>query len=278
MAEVNISAGPGGSSRKTVDDSEFRIDGDGLFYWEQQPGEPAFWFSRFQRFLLMGPGRNLTALSNAVRADEGKPPLACPTGGFSRNAPLWGWKDRAELFDKYQEFIDLNKWELRRDDVREREWSVGNKLLQKAAEMLEFPTSYQHVKNEKKFTSDDGKTTIIHQNITIEPGKWFFSDVPKMLDVASKLLRLSANLETDRRQPLASLTGAADEQENRRLNAPQTAVFILPDNGRTAGSYTPPPLEADYHIITDPAYVAGGPGLPDTEQTGNGNGNGEGAE
>jgi hypothetical protein len=38
---------------------------DALQVWQQQPGEPPLWYSRFHRFLLMGARRSLLATYNA---------------------------------------------------------------------------------------------------------------------------------------------------------------------------------------------------------------------
>ncbi len=85
------------------------------------------------------------------------------------------------------------KWEERRVEIRDREYDHAEMLIEKAIAMLQYP-----IREVERVTdvSDDGKT--VHKTIVM-PAKWSFSTPNQLLDLASKLSRLAAEMETDRK-------------------------------------------------------------------------------
>jgi hypothetical protein len=63
------------------------------------------------------------------------------------------------------------EWVKRQEELKEQEWDVARRLIERAKELLDDPRV-----------------------------KWSGGDIAKMLDVASKLARLATGLETDRRE------------------------------------------------------------------------------
>jgi hypothetical protein len=97
------------------------------------------------------------------------------------------WIERVKEYDRYmsrasevakQKALDkeAEEWANRRRAQREEEWELSQELLKKARAMLAFPIT-------QKTIQEDGKT------VTIAPAKWTMSDVPKVVDIATKLSR-----------------------------------------------------------------------------------------
>lgn len=109
--------------------------------WQQQPNEPDLWFARFHEFLLSGSGRSLLATYNA----SAKKPEKARTipSSWREAAKKWNWESRAIAFDNHQQSEDLEVWQRRRREIREKQWAIAEKLLNKAQEMLEVPLSDQ---------------------------------------------------------------------------------------------------------------------------------------
>jgi len=98
----------------------------------------------------------------------------------------WGWVARAALWDAVEQKRVLKLWQDRRDEVRQNDWDMSNKLRLKVHDMLAFPIA-------RKTVDADGMTTII------EPARWTQGDTARIADTASKLARLAAMMETERK-------------------------------------------------------------------------------
>jgi hypothetical protein len=66
--------------------------------------------------------------------------------------------------------------------LREKEWDLGQKLIEKAQQMLMFPVVAQE--------SADGQTLIL-------PAGWKFRDVPTVIQTGSRISRLAAEMSTE---------------------------------------------------------------------------------
>ena len=154
--------------------------------WSKQPGESTRWFSRFERFRLMGPTRTLRECVNAERVTKGHEKAPNTPTSWREAAIKWHWVARAQDWDMQVIEDDRAAWEKRREEWRAREFELSSSLAKKAAEMLVFPVA-RVVRNE------DGHTTII------EPAEWRMGDAAKLADTASKLARLAAGLVTERK-------------------------------------------------------------------------------
>jgi hypothetical protein len=70
--------------------------------WEQQPGEPARWYARFERFRLAGPSRSLLGAVNGERQQGNKRPTRSVPQAWAKAAQQWRWRERAEAWDIHQ--------------------------------------------------------------------------------------------------------------------------------------------------------------------------------
>ncbi len=105
---------------------------------------------------------------------------------FIRWCTRWNWVARAALWDAQEQKRVLKLWQDRRDEVRQADWDMAGKLRLKVQDMLAFPIA-------RKTVDADGMTTII------EPARWTQGDTARIADTASKLARLAAMMETERK-------------------------------------------------------------------------------
>jgi hypothetical protein len=109
---------------------------------------------------------------------------------------LYQWKDRAEAYDQHLSLLEFQNAEesikqkasaalARREEIRQQELELAQKLISRATEMLGFPLV-------EKTVEKDGKTVIL------KPADWSLSDIPRFVEVGDKLLRLSNDMETAR--------------------------------------------------------------------------------
>src|SRR5215203_3285524 len=83
--------------------------------WERLPGEPSRWFDRFHRFLLLGPGRSVYAVS---KAETGRTSI---TRDWREASRRWDWVRRAEAWDDAQARQERLAFErARRENRRKR--------------------------------------------------------------------------------------------------------------------------------------------------------------
>lgn len=161
--------------------------------WDRQPGENNLWFRRFQAFLRLGPRRSL--LSAYIRELDQRglstnKKTSAP-GSWQDAYRKFTWPARAEAWDEDVARRETEEWEARRRQLREQEWESAQALIEKAKQMLVFPLA----KTQRSEKDADGK--IIAETIII-PARWSVRDAAAMVDTASKLMRLSSDLETDR--------------------------------------------------------------------------------
>lgn len=158
--------------------------------WDRQSDaagepEPLLWWGRFRDFLRLDKDRSLLELANRWRDARGRKRTDDPPGAWRRAAARWQWVERAAAFDLEQERIIQAEWEARRRKLREEEWDVAQKLLERCRQMLTvspFRTS---------MTAVEGKAVTV-----LEPYGWQFRDVEKAARAASQLARLAAGLGT----------------------------------------------------------------------------------
>lgn len=174
---------------------------DTVVLCEQQPQESSEAFAAFLVYRDLPRGeRTATAAYRATRVNETQGKKV--SGQWLGWARSYQWEKRAEAYDRYEfqiaqqaretVIVTTNgEWQRRRDVIRHEEWVASRALYQKAMEMLAFPLATTTTKE----TVEDGKT-IIHTEV--HAGKWTFRDAAQMIDVAGKLARLSAEMETSR--------------------------------------------------------------------------------
>lgn len=153
--------------------------------------EPNLWFDRFTDYRLMGAGRSLLGCVNQERVTKGHKKSNYTPGSWREAFEEWNWDERAEAWDEQERQLKEAEWEKRRDERREKDWQRSGDLDSRVDRMLNFPL--QEVKRQE---SEDGKTVTT----IIKPVGWRFSDIPKLAEMASRLGRLGAEMETDSRK------------------------------------------------------------------------------
>ena len=66
--------------------------------WERRPGEPVRWYSRFETYRLLGPGRSLEESFRRCAADEGLTGSR-PGAAWYEACREWDWPGRAQAWD-----------------------------------------------------------------------------------------------------------------------------------------------------------------------------------
>jgi hypothetical protein len=153
------------------------------------PGETARASAALQDYIGMGPGRSLPLLwkryCNVSRASQEQPP--------SRRLPTlktWSvkyhWQDRLAAWQDMQRLEREALWRSRREEQREWEWGMADKLKRRIEEMLRFPLA-------EMTRDEDGAVTVV------KPVRWRQGDIPQFGKAATELSRLAAALETERK-------------------------------------------------------------------------------
>jgi hypothetical protein len=156
--------------------------------WDQQSGESGSAFAAWCEYRDLGSERSIEAVARK---------LAKSGSLLRRWSARWGWVERAARWDGHQDGLRTAatnlaleqaavNWATEREAERERELELGQALIAKAKTMLQWPLEQRRV------IGADGRTTIV------EPTKWRLADAAKMVEVGSKLIRLAAEMETDR--------------------------------------------------------------------------------
>ena len=165
--------------------------------WDRQPGEPTLWWGRFDRYRALGTERTVTTVYNEWRRSVDKPERQKPDHRWYGASQRWHWPERAAAWDAHQHDLAMRQWEERAAELRGREWQAAQALLEKAEQMLKFPLV--SVRHEDEI-GPDGRPTAV---TVLEPGDWRVVDAARMAEVASKLARLAAEMETERERVIS---------------------------------------------------------------------------
>lgn len=138
-------------------------------------------------YCLMGSGRSLRSLLKVYLDREATSNKAekPPTTSFSTLATwstLYQWVPRARDYDRLEHESRLNIRQQRMVEWERKSWEVAEQMLEKATQMLKFPLI--------QTTTADGKTTV-------EPARWTLDTIPRLIQVADRLARLSTGTETE---------------------------------------------------------------------------------
>lgn len=156
----------------------------------QLPNESAKAFAAFREYCEQGAQRSHDAVSKKLRKS-----IAL----ISRWSRTYGWTKRVALYDHEQrelgksadekaaEAVALQRQQ-RKQAVQDSAWEMFEQLRNKAREMLAFPVGRREVREKH----EDGKDKIT----IIEPTRWRFSDLAKMIEVADGLGRLANDMVT----------------------------------------------------------------------------------
>lgn len=137
-------------------------------------------------YALMGPGRSLAKLLERYR-NVSETSLVRPPSKRLPTLAHWSvdysWQVRVAAWEALKQAEAEAEWNRRRQELCEIEWSKAKTLLERAEAMLKHPFT-------EEIKSETG--TII------KPVKWTASDAARYTELASKLMRLAAGLETER--------------------------------------------------------------------------------
>ncbi len=142
--------------------------------FEQRPNESAKAFAAFSLYLSLGPQRSLAAVSQKLKKSEG---LMARWSGQHR------WVERTDAYVRHLAKVEAEaqtallrekavEWGQRQQSLREEEWTIHEECIRAAREAL------------KRFYERGKGATL--------------GDVARLLDLASKLGRLSSGLATDK--------------------------------------------------------------------------------
>lgn len=143
-------------------------------------------------YAMMGPGRSLRKLC-AKYIQQAKQGLAPPSQHIA-TIESWsykfGWVARVEAWRQLQDAITEERWLIRQAELRERDWEIGSKLLALGESI--FAEGPKYLKTRRRTIKETGETVI-----TVELDGHLGV---KVLDLASKLRRSAAGMETQRIQ------------------------------------------------------------------------------
>lgn len=165
--------------------SEFTWDHDNPL--SRCKGETRKAHDALQSYFHMGSGRSLRKLLEQYCQQIDQEP---PTKRFKTLADWstrYAWQARIDRAKEIDDDALQREWATRREEWKQEEWDIAAKLLERAQQMLTFPVA------EIVHQNDDGSVQIV------KPAKWKPVDVARFAEVASKLARLAAEMETDRK-------------------------------------------------------------------------------
>lgn len=211
--------------------------------WERQPREPNLWFDRFERYRLKGAQRTLLGTVRQEAEESGR--LKLPTrvpGSWYTQFYKWRWRQRAEAWDAWRRQMEEQRWERRRRKVREEEWKLADDLIAKAKQMLAMP-----IVRTVRETSEDGQqvTTIV------EPARWRQADVARFVELADKLRRLAAEMETERVNWRAEAESAGIDPDMAYQQAVSAIAAYLAEGAGPADRGRDPGSAADTEVPGD---------------------------
>lgn len=159
--------------------------------WERQPKETARAYAAFKVYLDLGKDRSADRAWSKVTGRNGG-----RSGHWGEWSVKWRWVERATAYDLHMARLEqekreqalaneVDKWADRQRELREREFALSQQLLDKVEAMLKFPL--------QTVTRSGPKG----ENVTIVPADWAVRDVARLLETASKVSRLSAEMETE---------------------------------------------------------------------------------
>jgi len=179
--------------------------------WERQEGESAKAYEAFAAYRDLGPDRSLPA---AYRQRYGKKPAA---GGVPGYFLAWSsahrWVERCRLYDAHLEEQALaeleGEWIQRRNRVRDTEWSISERLMERLEGMLEHPLTEEVVEED----DEDGLRVT-----TIKPSRWTLNTARLIAESISKLQRLATGQATSRNELTGPDGGPISIQQEETLD------------------------------------------------------------
>ena len=209
---------------------------------ERTENESAPAYEAFKTYCEMGGERSLAKVGRKV-------------GKAAKLIERWSarhdWKARSALWDNEQNHTEQHAREQaelelardkakRRDNVQDSAWELFRKLRNKAEEMLNFPVGKREVVHSRhKEKSKQHPDGLPLEMTVVNPTRWSFGDVARLVDLSDKLGRLATGLAT----------------EKHEVTGPDGKPFTIPTE------VPPPPvvvLNVTHNASTDEAVAAFG--------------------
>lgn len=139
----------------------------------RRPGESRRANAALRDYALSGAGRSIRGLVDGYVARKASGEQAAPPTTQRSTAFGWSlkfeWQARVDAFERRKAFEEEIEWSRRRREIREADYLTARRLRERAMEILE-----------RSVTEAD----------------WRYVDAARMVEVASKLARLSAEMES----------------------------------------------------------------------------------
>ncbi len=168
--------------------------------WLRQPNESPKIYETFQAYLNLSPqNRSLENAWKTVPKQSQNSPKTVPRF-WKERCIKYHWVERVQAYDDHMTatyflaeeeatIARARRKVLEREKIENLERELAELLLDEARAMLNYPRTQERI--EEKYEDGRAKITIL------EPKKWSASNINKYIEVADKLLRLSANMHTD---------------------------------------------------------------------------------
>lgn len=187
--------------------------------WHRQPNEPVLAHKYFMMYARQAYFKSQRGLSKRSLHRLCKQ-LRLGYSVVSDMSSLWNWKPRAEDYDLFMlereqvafeaaQYADAEKWATRRAVLRETEWQMAESLIKKVQIMLDWPMWKETTATNKELTEAG---MLVQTLIIREPATWSMTDLARMLELASKLARLAAGMETARTVRRIDFTTMSDDE------------------------------------------------------------------
>lgn len=187
----------------------------------------------FLDYVRMGSGRSLAKLiaqyqdQGAAKVGPEKPPTR-RLSTLKEWSVIHEWQKRLEAWTAERNQRDQALWEERRRQLREDDWTTGEKLREQANAALEqVPQFLKTTRRVIKGSQGQPDREVITMGLKL-------GEVSDAAATASKLQRLAAEMPTERQQVDATVTGiTSDDLAKARDKAQQFEDQLLNDNGST---------------------------------------------
>ena len=113
--------------------------------WEQQPGEPPKWYSRFGIYLGLGPTRTPTAAYRVWTSGDSKLSRTA-----SKRAKEWRWEERAIAWDKAGREEKAAFESAREAEARERNLHLNTKIFEAVSSVFDAADLFNLSKEEAR--------------------------------------------------------------------------------------------------------------------------------
>lgn len=189
--------------------------------WWRMDNEPHLLYQYFKMYCRLGEdGQKRTHAKIARQLRKN----ATYIGELSS---VWQWNLRAQDYDNHIQALEdtareqavkhkAEEWAERREELREAEWALAMKLIDRAKEMLDWPMIREIIETGAPELNADG--ILVKQYLIKEPNNWTLTDVSRFLELASKLARLATGMETSRGRVNIDFSNLSDEQLKKVAN------------------------------------------------------------